>query len=186
MSEMRGKIMEQARAVVQQRGYNGLSFRELAKSVGVKSSSIHHYFPTKADLGAALAQDYSQEAHSLFESFIQDISDPNSWLIYYTNVFRRALEESNKMCLCGIMGADYADLPEKVRIEVKSFADMNVAWLTKVLSMVDYNDGLSEEERAEVIYAAVIGAQLVARSRNDITLFDRIVNSYRAIGVIPK
>ena len=46
-------ILEAARRVVQSRGYNALSFRELAKEVGIKSASIHYHFPTKGDLGAA-------------------------------------------------------------------------------------------------------------------------------------
>ena len=48
--------MTAARAMVQARGYNSLSFRELAKEIGIKSASVHYYFPTKGDLGAALAE----------------------------------------------------------------------------------------------------------------------------------
>ena len=54
-NDTRQTIMNAARATVQARGYNALSFRELAKEVGIKSASIHYYFPTKGDLGAALA-----------------------------------------------------------------------------------------------------------------------------------
>ncbi len=45
--ETKEKIMNAARLTVQDRGYAGLSFRELAKEVGIKSASIHYYFPTK-------------------------------------------------------------------------------------------------------------------------------------------
>ena len=49
-------ILDVAKARVQARGYNSLSFRELAKEIGVKSASIHYHFSTKGDLGAALAR----------------------------------------------------------------------------------------------------------------------------------
>ena len=40
-NDTRQTIMNAARATVQARGYNALSFRELAKEVGIKSASIH-------------------------------------------------------------------------------------------------------------------------------------------------
>jgi DNA-directed RNA polymerase specialized sigma24 family protein len=45
---MAESIMDAARAMVQARGYNGLSFRELAKEVGVKSASVHYHFRPRA------------------------------------------------------------------------------------------------------------------------------------------
>ncbi len=55
---MREELLAAGRATVQAHGYNAVSFRELAKEVGIKSASIHHYFPTKGDLGAAVLQHY--------------------------------------------------------------------------------------------------------------------------------
>jgi TetR/AcrR family transcriptional repressor of nem operon len=185
MSEMREKIMSAARATVQQHGYSRLSFRELAKEVGIKSASIHYYFPTKGDLAAALARNYWEEAHAIFENVLADRSDPATWLRSYTDVFRRALENNNRMCLCGIMAAEYDDLPDAVRVEVSAFADVNVAWLTKVLTQLDPKVRQPAQERARAIYTAVVGAQLIARSRADISLFDQIIKAYRSTGLIP-
>lgn len=184
MSEMRDKIIAAASAVVQQHGYNGLSFRELAKDVGIKSASIHYHFPTKGELGSALARKYSEDANALFESFLTDIPEPLSRLRSYTKVFRFALERNNRMCLCGIMGAEYDELPDAVKVEIGAFADMNIAWLTKVLIELDPDHAMAGN-RASAIYAAVIGAQLVARSLNDISLFDQVIDAYCAAGLIP-
>jgi TetR/AcrR family transcriptional regulator, transcriptional repressor for nem operon len=186
MTEMKDKIMAAARATVQQQGYNGLSFRELAKEVGIKSASIHYHFPTKGELGAAIAKSYSEEAHALFESFLLQDTDPAVLLRRYTDVFRLALERDNRMCLCGIMGAEYNELPAVVRAEVSAFAEVNEAWLTKVLEGSSPKDGQSAKDRASAIYAAVIGAQLIARSRNDISLYDKAVSCYRATSLIPQ
>jgi TetR/AcrR family transcriptional regulator, transcriptional repressor for nem operon len=184
MSEMRDKILATARATVQQHGYNGLSFRELAKDVGIKSASIHYHFPSKGELGAALARRYSEEAHALFESFLVE-TDPSSWLRRYTDVYRMALERDNRMCLCGIMGAEYDELPDAVKAEVSTFADVNMAWLNKVLTKLGVTKDQARNDRAAAIYAAVIGAQLIARSRNDISLFDQVINTYSTAGLIP-
>lgn len=185
-SDKREIIMVAARSTVQADGYNRLSFRELAKKVGVRSASIHYHFPTKGDLGAALARRYTEDARAALEGLLAQSRDPATCLRKYTDFFRIALENNNRMCLCGIMAAEYDALPEAVKVQVRAFADVNVAWLAKVLSSIEaFTDTAIAEERALAIYAAIAGAQLTARSRADISAFDKIVESYRASGLIP-
>lgn len=183
MLDTRETIMAVARATAQAHGYNGLSFRELAKEIGVKSASIHYHFPTKADLGAALARRYSEDAAATFEGFRDDTTDAAALLRKYTDIFRLALMNDNRMCMCGFMAAEYDDLPEGVKTEVQAFADLNVAWLASVLSGIE--DAAAAGQRALAIFAAVGGAQLIARSRGDIAVYDRIIETYRATGLIP-
>ena len=56
--------------------------------------------------------------------------------------------------------------------EVQTFADVNLVWLSKVLSVAGVVNSAESEPRARVIFAAVAGAQLMARSRSDISLCD--------------
>ena len=52
-------LLKVAEVKVRQGGYNNFSFREIANEVGIKSASVHYHFPTKADLGAELAHQYT-------------------------------------------------------------------------------------------------------------------------------
>lgn len=88
------------------------------------------------------------------------------------------------MCLCSFMAAEYDDLPDAVKTEVQAFADVNVAWLTRMLAAASV-PASKREARARAIYAAVAGAQLMARSRADLKLFDALIESYRGSGLIP-
>jgi TetR/AcrR family transcriptional regulator, transcriptional repressor for nem operon len=133
---------------VQAHGYSGLSFRELAKEIGIKSASIHHHFPSKADLGVALARRYSEDSAVVLEKLL-DKSSPIHALRRYPATFRKALENHNRICLCSFMAAEYDDLPEAVKKEVQTFADVNVAWLSKVLSAANV---VSSEESARAIF----------------------------------
>ena len=45
-----GKILDVAEHFMQTRGFNDFSYRDIQNEVGVKTSSIHYYFPTKQDL----------------------------------------------------------------------------------------------------------------------------------------
>jgi TetR/AcrR family transcriptional regulator, transcriptional repressor for nem operon len=113
-------------------------------------------------------------------------STPVIALRRYPETFRWALENENRMCLSSFMAAEHDDLPEEVKKEVQRFADVNVAWLSKVLSAANVVNGKQIEPRARAIFAAVAGAQLMARSRSDIALYDAVIKSYRAAGLLPE
>jgi TetR/AcrR family transcriptional repressor of nem operon len=178
--------MNAARGMVQARGYNALSFRELAKEVGVKSASIHYHFPTKGDLGAALARRYADDAVEYFDGLLAAASDQKTCIRNYTDVFRAALLNDNRMCLCGIMAAEHDDLPAEVRAEVDRFTEVNVRWLVKVLSSGKAGAATKAvQKRALAIFAAMEGAQLVARGRGDVAVFDETIEAYRTAGLLP-
>ena len=83
------------------------------------------------------------------------------------------------------MSAQFDDLPDEVKTEVQTFADINVSWLKKTLIAAKVVSPKEAEKRARAIYSAIVGAQLVARSRADITLYDSLIESYRTAGLLP-
>jgi TetR/AcrR family transcriptional repressor of nem operon len=184
-SSSREAILAVARRTAQAHGYGGLNFRDLADQVGIKSASIYYHFPSKADLGAAVARRYWEDTAAGLEAMLAETSDPLRCLRQYPNVFRKALENNNRMCLCSFMAAEYDDLPDAVKQEVRTFADVNVAWLRRVLSAAAVVSAEESEQRARAIFAAVAGAQLIARSRSDISLYDALIDSYRVAGLLP-
>jgi TetR/AcrR family transcriptional regulator, transcriptional repressor for nem operon len=184
-SNSKEAILAAARRTAQAHGYTGLNFRDLANEVGIKAASIYHHFPSKADLGAAVARRYWEDTAVNLESMLAGTPDPVSCLRQYPDVFRKALENNNRMCLCSFMAAEYDDLPEPVKQEVQIFADVNVAWLSRMLTAAAAVDSGESELRARAIFAAVAGAQLVARSRSDISLYDALIDGYRVAGLLP-
>jgi TetR/AcrR family transcriptional repressor of nem operon len=181
----REAILEAAKRTAQAHGYGGLNFRELAAEVGIKAASIYHHFPSKADLAAAVAKRYWEDSSSALDAMLADTPDPLACLRQYPGTFRKALENGNRMCLCSCMATEHDDLPEAVRREVQTFADVNVAWLGRVLSAAGLVDSTERDMRARAIFAAIAGAQLVARSRADISLYDALIENYRAAGLLP-
>jgi TetR/AcrR family transcriptional regulator, transcriptional repressor for nem operon len=184
-SNAKEAILAAAKRTAQAHGYGGLNFRDLANDVGIKAASIYHHFPSKADLGAAVARRYWEDTAAGLESMLAETPDPLHCLRRYPDVFRKALENNNRMCLCSFMAAEYDDLPEAVKQEVQAFADVNVAWLGRLLSAAAVANPGESEQRARAIFAAIAGAQLMARSRSDISLYDALVGSYRVAGLLP-
>jgi TetR/AcrR family transcriptional repressor of nem operon len=62
---------------------------------------------------------------------------------------------------------------------------MNVDWLVKVLSLGQPGESDAVKRRALAISAAVEGAQLIARSRGDETVYDTIIETYRESALLP-
>jgi TetR/AcrR family transcriptional repressor of nem operon len=185
MSEnAREAILAAARRTAQSHGYAGLNFRDIGAEVGIKAASIYHHFPSKADLGAAVAKRYWEDTAAELEALSAKAGDPLKALRAYPGLFRRSLEANNRMCLSSFMAAESDDLPDTVKTEVQAFADVNVAWLAKMLSAASLPKSESET-RARAIYAAIAGAQLIARSRADLGLYDALVDSFRRSGLIP-
>ena len=179
------RIVVAATRMAQAHGYGGLNIRDLAQDVGIKAASIYHHFASKADLAAAVARRYWEDSAAVLEALATESADPLVSLRRYPETFRKSLESDNRMCLSSFMAAEYDDLPQAVKKEVHMFADVNVAWLRKCLEAAGVVTAEGSRERACAIYAAVAGAQLMARGRADIALFDTLMRSYQAAGLLP-
>jgi TetR/AcrR family transcriptional repressor of nem operon len=184
-SSSKEAILTAARGIAQARGYGGLNFRDLADEVGIKAASIYYHFPSKADLGAAVARRYREDNTAALEALAAEAGDPAVCLQRYPETFRSALANDNRMCLASFMAAEYDDLPEPIRTEIRGFADVNVAWLADRVTEAKQVDATQSIPRAQAIFAAVSGAQLLARSRDDIALFDHIIAAYQGAGLLP-
>jgi TetR/AcrR family transcriptional repressor of nem operon len=185
VADTKERIMEAARLTVQDLGYSGLSFRELAKDVGIKSASIHYYFATKGELGAALVRRYTAHYAKHMDALLAQDLDLPTRMARYTDVFADTLRNGNRMCLAGILAAERNDVPEEVRIEVVEWGEMNERWIARALAAGERDDAADFWARARAIFAAVSGAQLVAHSRNDVGVYEEIMATYRASGLIP-
>jgi len=186
MSEnAREAILAAAKTAAQKHGYSGINFRSIGEAVGIKNASIYYHFPSKADLGAAVAARYWQDTARVLQAIRDAETDPLRCLDRYPSIFRTSLEDGNRLCLSSFMAAEHEDLPEEVKREVKAFADINVEWLTQVLLDAELGSEEMCKRRALAVYTAVAGAQLIARTRLDISLFDDLILSYREAGLIP-
>jgi TetR/AcrR family transcriptional regulator, transcriptional repressor for nem operon len=178
-------ILEAATRMAQAHGYGGLNLRALADQVGIKAASLYHHFPSKADLATAVARRYWEDASAGLDAITAKTSDPTERLRKFPGTFRTALENDNRICLCSFMTAEFDDLPDIVKKEIESFNEVNIAWLGKTLVEAGVASARDAKKRAHAIFAAVAGAQLMARGRGDIKLYDTLIRAYQASGLIP-
>ena len=184
VTNAREDILAAAKLVAQSHGYAGLNFRDLAPEVGIKAASILS-LPEQGRPGCGGGEALLKGSGYLSESLLLSSPGPLEALRRYPETFRWALENENRICLCSFMSAQFDDLPDLVKTEVQAFTDVNVAWLKKTLVATKVVRPREAERRARAIYSGIVGAQLMARSRADITLYDSLIESYRTAGLLP-
>jgi TetR/AcrR family transcriptional repressor of nem operon len=138
-------------SIARRYSYNGLNVRDIADEVGIKAASIYHHFPSKADLGAAVAKRYWEDVAADLEDISAESPDPVRDLHRYPEIFCKSLASDNRMCLCSFMAAEFDDLPAAVKPEVQAFADVNVAWLSRVLIAAGVASSKESKTRARAI-----------------------------------
>jgi AcrR family transcriptional regulator len=72
--ERRRLILEAAFRAVADEGFEGLRTRDIAAAIGINSATLHHYFPTKDDLIAAIA-DHLEHRLRTEHAPVQDDAD---------------------------------------------------------------------------------------------------------------
>jgi TetR/AcrR family transcriptional repressor of nem operon len=163
-------ILNVAERLLQTRGYNGFSYADVAVQLGVTKASLHYHFPTKAELGRALIDRYGAAFAAALKAIDRDGSGAANKLRRYAALYEAVLTDE-RMCLCGMLAAEYSTLPAAMQKGLASFFDANERWLASVLAegrgtgALKFRD--SANERARVLLGALEGAMLVARSYQD-------------------
>lgn len=163
------KILDSAEERICRFGYNGVSFRDIAADVGIKSASVHYFFPTKAALAAAVARRYTERCLAELGDPAALRSDPSEAIGRLAALFRRTLGEKQRMCLFGMLAAEVGALPPEVGAEARSFFAKIIAWLRVALA-----NG-SDETDAEAIIAALEGGILLARAMEEPALLENVI-----------
>src|SRR6478735_9271172 len=130
----RERVLEVARSMIQEQGYNGVSFRDLSAALDIKAASIHYYFPNKESLVAALVERYRASFTDGRRGLDGRALSAVARLEKYVDLIRAAFRETGRMCLCGVLAAEISTLPEGVTDGVRAFFAENEAWLSGVLS----------------------------------------------------
>ncbi|MGO9820683.1 MAG: TetR/AcrR family transcriptional regulator [Solirubrobacteraceae bacterium] len=177
------RILDVAERLVQVRGYNAFSYADIAAELGITKASLHYHFAGKAELGQALISRYAQRfCQSLAEIDEEPVAAPVK-LTHYADLYASALR-GERMCLCGMLAAEYRTLPEAIREAVVEFFDDNERWLSHVLErgQADHTlrfDG-SPRDTAQTIISGLEGAMLVARPYGDLSRFETTASTLLA------
>lgn len=184
-------IAETARLIVN-RGYNGFSYADLAERFGIRKASIHHHFPSKADLVVAVVERGRAGIQAQIALLDDDAATAMDRLLAYTGYWERCiLDQTSPFCLAGVLAAELPALPEEIGTVVRGHFDDLRRWVEGVLTRGAAEGSMTLEERpaveAEIFVAGVYGAMLAARAFDDPTRFSVVVEAaIRRIKALPR
>ncbi len=169
------RILDIAERLVQVRGFNNFSYADIATELGITKASLHYHFPGKAELGQALITRYSERFSEALGEIDRELPDARAKLEAYANLYAEVLR-GKRMCMCGILAAEYQTLPKPMRSAVIRFFDENQRWLAGLLTEGEADHTLkftgTPDDVAQGILSTLEGAMLVARPYGDLGRFN--------------
>ena len=171
------RILDIAERLVQTRGFNGFSYADIAEALKVTKASLHYHYPAKADLGKELIERYERNFLAALAKIDQESADARQKLRRYAAIYADVLS-ADRMCLCGMLAAEFATLPKPMRDPMRHFFDENERWLTAVLQQGKKGKTLkfsgSAADAAQTLIGALEGAMMIARSYGDASRFTAV------------
>lgn len=168
------RILDVAERLAQMRGFNGFSYADIAIELGITKAALHYHFATKADLGEMLIGRYAARFDQALTAIDASTPGAAAKLRGYAELYADVLR-NQRMCLCGMLAAEYPTLPGAMQASVVSFFDQNEAWLQNVLEQGRSDGSLhftgSPRDAARMIISCLEGAMLVTRPYGDIPRF---------------
>jgi TetR/AcrR family transcriptional repressor of nem operon len=168
------RALDVAERLVQIRGFNGVSYADITDELKITKASLHYHFRSKAELGYALISRYSARFATALASIDRDVSRPRAKLDAYVEIYTGVLR-GDRMCLCGMLAAEYETLPEPMSEAVVTFFQDNETWLGTVISAGQADGSLSRSltpgEASQMILSGLEGAMLLARTYGGLPRF---------------
>lgn len=161
------RIVDEAEDLVKQLGFNGFSYEDIAQRVGIRKPSIHHHFPSKAELVVVMTQRYAHRFQLRLESISAKDAAASARLRAHAELFAETFSNGRRLCVCGMLGSEMDSLPEPLRAEVSEFFAANLAWLEGVITAGQARQELDTRQLpaklASLWLSALEGAMLVGR-----------------------
>jgi TetR/AcrR family transcriptional repressor of nem operon len=162
--DTREALLRNATDTVRRGGSASLNFRTLGHSVGVKSSTVHYYFPTKGDLLREIAADYTTLFLAALDEGTRKSKSLRQDLLVLVDLFAGAQGEKLS-CLCGMLATEAELLELPVRAEVNRFFEQLQAWVVR-RSAARHSarpGGLAPARFADLLVSLLEGSLLLSR-----------------------
>jgi TetR/AcrR family transcriptional repressor of nem operon len=169
------RALDIAERLMQIRGFSNFSYADIATELGITKASLHYHYPGKAELGQALITRYSDRFTEALDEIDRDLPNARAKLEAYADLYAAVLR-NERMCMCGMLAAEYPTLPRAMQSEVIRFFDENQQWLANLLEAGKTDGTLAYRGRAADVAQGILstleGAMLVARPYGDVSRFE--------------
>lgn len=139
MNSTQEKIVSLAREFIQTYGYNSFSFKQVADVLNIKNASIHHYYPTKDDLGLAVIEKDMSDFTSLTKAMQN--ATPSEKTDAIINLYKSYYNDGKKLCMISTCGSIFEHLGPAMQSATREHLNGIAVWLEQA-----FNEGLKTKE----------------------------------------
>ena len=161
------KILNLTDQLIGQSGFQGFSYADLAKQLGITKASIHHHFATKADLGIAYCQQKLSAFHTLSLAINAQPAGEKQLQAYFDGF--NGCASDRLMCGVFAMQTDAFTMPEALQdalAEVVNYEQKLVAHiLEQGQAAGQFELKVSPQQQAMIVCCALKGALMLNRQR---------------------
>ena len=168
MFDRKEQILDVAGELLQTRSFSAFSYQDISDRVGISKASIHHHFPTKEDLGKALAARYRISQKQALDNISKKFPRPWDRLDAYMAMTTDIIKSGNKICPLGSLRAEHNLISTEMQDELNSLCGSIHSWLADVLAEGRKTGVMTfpgtPEDQAMLTHAAIQGALQHARA----------------------
>lgn len=176
------QILDCAQNLIIEMGYNGFSYADVAQRVAISKPSIHHHFPTKAQLALKVVQRYRSNIALMMEEGARHVTDPAEQLSGYVGYWSACIQDGTvSFCVCAMLASEQRTLPPDVVAEVAGHFTFLAGWLAAVLARGQASGQFVLQQapavEAQCFMALIHGGMLAARALNDGAAFATVAQA---------
>src|SRR5436190_5831409 len=164
----RDEILDAAQHLMQTRGCNGFSLRDLGEEVGLRTASLHHHFPAKADLLSAVVRRYRDRLNARIAEIEAETDVLGTRLERVAALFLPLPGQGVRLCVLAVMAADFQTLAPGPAEEARALTANLLGWLTRFLLRAKTEGELPSrtqpESAAAALLATIQGSLLLERT----------------------
>lgn len=183
-ADTRNKIVETAKELFWQKGYNSTSIADILSRTQVHSGSLYHFFPGKQDLLIGVLESHSERiGPDLLDYAWHGIDDPIDKIFALLGGYRTALltTECSFGCPIGSLALELHEPDPKVRaLMAENFDNWTRAIEGCLEDAADrFPPDTERRALAEFVLTTMEGAVMQCRTQRDIGFFDRSIAMLR-------
>ncbi len=172
----RDDILDAAQRLMQQRGANGFSVRDLSGEIGFSAASLHHHFPSRADLLAAVLRRYRERFNARMAEIEAETENFFARLERLIAHFASVAGAENRVCPAAVSAVEFNTLPEAARDESLALWANLSGWIFRFSQQAKVDGDLpgrtAPDLAARHFTATLQGALLLQRMTHPGTLLE--------------
>lgn len=182
MTDTRATLLSNAESLIRTRGYAGFSYADVSAMAGITKASIHHHFPTKEALAAAVIDAYALRYGEALEEIEARHLNALDRIAAYGELYLCGADQ-DLGCACGAIAVERDALPEGLRRSAARFFERHLEWLRGVYAAGRKNgevdDRLAPPQAARMILSTLEGALTIERLLSGGKGFGETLNALR-------